>query len=124
MAALEVDEPLQKARRRGYVRTVQGQSPWNGRRPSNHTRLDGGGRSGMRPLGQLCSPPALLSGSDAARHLGISRTTWCRLLPRLRAAGLHRVIVPGRVGRGIARYTRESLDALIARAATTEGALC
>jgi len=74
--------------------------------------------------GRSMSVPALLTGSDAAAYLGLSRTTWCRLLPRSKAAGLRCVVVPGRGPHGFVRYTRASLDAMIAKAAATEGELC
>jgi hypothetical protein len=76
------------------------------------------------PHGQAVVPPALLSGTEAAEYLGISRGTWCRLLPRAKARGLRSVTIPGRADRGIVRYTRASLDAMVAKAAEAEGDLC
>lgn len=62
--------------------------------------------------------PQLITIKDVAARLNVNTRTAYRLVPRLMAAGLHRVHIHCG-NRGITRYTLESLDQLLERAAKT-----
>ena len=68
----------------------------------------------------------LLTTHEAARRLGISRQTFWRLRPHLRAKGLRVVLIPSTRagGRPAVRYQAASLHRLIERAAERETAIC
>lgn len=68
----------------------------------------------------------LLTVGETARRLGVSRQTFWRLRPRLRAGGLRVVLIPSTRpgGRAAVRYQASSLHRLITRAAQREAAIC
>lgn len=64
---------------------------------------------------------SLLSAAEAARRLGIARSTFFLLLPRLKARGLRFVLIPSPTDRKpIKRYVAASIDRIIADALKAE----
>lgn len=69
---------------------------------------------------------ALLTATDAAGYLHLSRRQFYRLRPALIAAGMQLVEIPSATpgAAPLTRYTRASLDRLIEKAARTGRPLC
>lgn len=65
------------------------------------------------------STEQLLTATDAARKLGISRTTFYKILAPLKAKGVKTVKI-----RSLDRYVESTIDEVIRKASETERPLC
>jgi len=69
--------------------------------------------------------PKLLTALQARERLGMSNGEFYRLLPRLIASGMRKVILPSRAkGQVYVKFETASIDRMIQRAAETETPLC